>query len=241
MTITAEKTVKELALESLSATRVFEKLGIDYCCGGKLSLERACQAANVPFEQAVDALEMAELAAQASSHERNWAEAPLTELIAHIRNTHHKYTRDEIARLSPLADKVCRVHGAKHPELAEIRATFQALSAELTTHLMKEEMMLFPYIERLEEALAAKDPMLPSPFGSVSNPVAMMMHEHDDAGSALRDLRRASNDFTPPPEACVSYQTLYKALAEFESDLHRHIHLENNILFPRAVAMEQAR
>jgi len=241
MTITAEKTVKELALESLSATRVFEKLGIDYCCGGKLSLERACQAANVPFEQAVDALEMAELAAQASSKERNWAEAPLTELIAHIRNTHHKYTRDEIARLSPLADKVCRVHGAKHPELAEIRATFQALSAELTTHLMKEEMMLFPYIERMEEALAAKDPMLPSPFGSVSNPVAMMMHEHDDAGSALRDLRRASNDFTPPPEACVSYQTLYKALAEFESDLHRHIHLENNILFPRAVAMEQAR
>jgi regulator of cell morphogenesis and NO signaling len=139
-----------------------------------------------------------------------------------------------------LFDRVCGVHGNNHPELLEMRSTFRALAAELSTHLMKEEMVLFPYILRMEEAVTQQDPVLPPPFGSVQNPVAMMMHEHDSAGDALRSLRQASGNYTVPPEACVSYQTLYKALAEFEADLHQHIHLENNILFPRAIAMEEA-
>jgi len=240
MSVMTEKTVREIALEFPGSTRVFEKLGIDYCCGGRQPLEQACQSANVPLEQVIDSLEMANLAARSALKDRNWQNEPLSELIAHIQNTHHKYTREEMARLAPLADKVCAVHGRNHSELAEIRATFAALSQELTTHMWKEEAVLFPHIVRMEESVIQKEPVLPPPFGTVQNPVAMMMHEHDVAGSALRDLRRATNGFAPPPDACISYQTLYLALADFEADLHQHIHLENNILFLRAVEMERA-
>jgi regulator of cell morphogenesis and NO signaling len=238
MSMTAEKTVRELALENITATRVFEKLGIDYCCGGNKSLEEACQASNVSVDHVMDSLEMAEQAAQAAREDRDWQVEPLADLIAHIQNTHHQYTREEMARLVPLMDKVCAVHGKNHPELQQIRASFHRLVAELTTHMMKEERVLFPYIVRMEEAVIQKEPVLPSPFGSVQNPVSMMEHEHDSAGNALRAMREASTGYTMPDDVCISYQTLYKALADFEADLHQHIHLENNILFPRSIAME---
>jgi regulator of cell morphogenesis and NO signaling len=132
------------------------------------------------------------------------------------------------------------VHGNNHPELFELRATFEGLAQELGAHLMKEEMVLFPYIIRMEETVIEKVPIPPPPFGSVQNPVSMMEHEHDSAGSALRSLRETSHGYTVPPDACASFQTLYKTLAEFEADLHQHIHLENNILFPRAIELEKA-
>jgi regulator of cell morphogenesis and NO signaling len=240
MSVMTEKTVREIALEFPGSTRVFEKLGIDYCCGGNQPLEQACQTANIPLEQVIDSLETAEITARTTLKDRDWQAEPLSDLIAHIQNTHHKYTRQEIARLGPLADKVCTVHGQNHAELTGIRATFGALAQELTTHMLKEDSVLFPYVVRMEESVIQKEPVLPPPFGSVNNPVAMMMHEHDVAGNLLRDLRRASNGYAPPPDACVSYQTLYRALADFETDLHQHIHLENNILFPRAIEMERA-
>jgi regulator of cell morphogenesis and NO signaling len=239
MSMTAEKTVRELALENPAATRVFEKLGIDYCCGGNKSLEEACRTANLPMDEVLDSLEMAEQAAHAVQKDRNWPTELLADLIAHINSTHHKYTRAEMARLGPLFDKVCSVHGKNHPELLQVRASFQGLAQELTTHMMKEEMVLFPYIVRMEESVIQKEPVLPPPFGSVQNPVSMMEHEHDSAGNALRAMHEASSGYSAPSDACVSYQTLYKALAEFEADLHQHIHLENNILFPRAIAMEK--
>ena len=239
MSITAEKTVRELALENPAATRVFEKLGIDYCCGGNKSLEEACRTANLPMDGVLDSLEMAEQSARAVQKDRNWPTELLADLVAHINSTHHKYTREEIARLGPLFDKVCSVHGNNHPELQHVRASFRGLAQELTTHMMKEEMVLFPYIVRMEEAVIQREPVLPPPFGSVENPVAMMMHEHDSAGEALRAMRQASAGYTFPGDACISYQTLYKALADFEADLHQHIHLENNILFPRAIEMER--
>jgi len=245
MPLTTEKTVRELALENSAATRVFEKLGIDYCCGGNQTLEQACRAANLPMEQVLDSLEAAQRAPQPGANDndndRDWRRESLTDLIAHITRTHHKFVREEIARLGPLFQKVCGVHGKNHPELPRMQATFADLAQELTMHLMKEEMVLFPYVIRMEEAVIQKEPVLPPPFGTVQNPVSMMMHEHDSAGIALRVLRQASTGYTPPPEACASYQALYRALAEFEADLHQHIHLENNILFPRAVAMEKAR
>jgi regulator of cell morphogenesis and NO signaling len=240
MAVMTAKTVRELAVENAAATRIFEKFGIDYCCGGGQSLEQACNKANVPIEQVLDTLEMAEATARAAQEVRDWSREPLSELIAHIRNTHHKYTRDETARLTALLNKVCSVHGKNHPELFEIQSTFGALAQELRTHLMKEEMVLFPYIERMEEAVIQKEPVILAPFGTVKNPVTMMEHEHDSAGNALRDLRRASRDYSAPADACVSYLTLYKALSAFEADLHQHIHLENNILFPRAIAMERS-
>jgi len=239
MSVTTEKTVRELALENPAATRVFEKLGIDYCCGGNQSLEQACRAANLPVDQVLDSLEMAEQTTRATQKIHDWQTEALGDLVAHIKSTHHNYTREEIARLGPLLDKVCSVHGKNHPELLHVRASFAGLAQELTMHMMKEEMVLFPYIVRMEEAVIQHEPVLPPPFGSVQNPVAMMEQEHESAGAALRAMRQASSGYTPPVEACVSYQTLYNALLEFEADLHQHIHLENNILFPRAIAMEQ--
>ena len=239
ISVTVEKTVRDVVLESPAATRVFEALGIDYCCGGGQSLEHACRAGNLSIDQVLESLEAAERAAAAAPDAHDWQTEPLADLIAHIKNTHHKYVREEIARLTPLFEKVCSVHGRNHPELLRARVTFSGLAQELTTHMMKEDMVLFPYIVRLEEAVIEKHPVTPSPFGSVKNPVEMMMRDHDDAGHALRELRHTTNVYTAPAEACISFQTLYRALAEFEADLHQHIHLENNILFPRAVEMER--
>ena len=239
MSISTAKTVRDLAVEFPGATRIFEKLGIDYCCGGNKSLEEACAASTLSVDAVLDSLELAAQTARATQKDRNWQAESLAELIAHINSTHHKYTREEIARLGPLFAKVCSVHCKNHPELQTVRAAFSGLAQELSTHMMKEEMILFPYIVRMEESVIQKEPVLPPPFGTVENPVAMMMHEHDSAGDALREMRQASAGYTPPGDACISFLTLYKALADFETDLHQHIHLENNILFPRAIEMEK--
>jgi regulator of cell morphogenesis and NO signaling len=240
MSVMTDKTVREVAVENPAATRVFEKFGIDYCCGGNQLLDQACGKAGISVDQVLDALEMEAATARAAKQRHDWQSEPLSELVAHIKNTHHKFTREETVRLSTLLHKVCSVHGKNHPELFEIQSTFGGLAQELTTHLMKEEMALFPYIVRMEEAVIQAEPVLPAPFGTVENPVAMMEHEHDSAGNALRAMRKASNDFALPADACVSYRTLYGALEAFEADLHQHIHLENNILFPRAIAMEKS-
>lgn len=240
MNTTAEKTVRELALENVAATRVFERLGIDYCCGGNKSLAEACRAANLNSDEVLDSLDLAAGTAKAAEPNRNWKGEPLADLIRHIKNTHHQYTREEIARLGPLFDKVCSVHGMRHPEVLEMRNAFRSLAQELTMHMMKEEMVLFPYIARMEEAVIAKEPVLPPPFGTIRNPIGLMEHEHDTAGNVLRILRQLSGEYQAPADACISYQTLYKALAEFEADLHQHIHLENNVLFPSAMEMENS-
>ena len=239
MSAIADRTVRDLALESSSATRLFEKLGIDYCCGGDKPLEEACRTAGLSVEKVQQELD--NVRQESNPPARDWQREPLSELIAHINATHHKFVRAEIARLGPLFEKVCGVHGKNHPELLHIQAVFRGLAQELTSHLMREEMVLFPYVMRMEEAVIQGEPVLPPPFGSVANPVAMMEHEHDSAGNALRAMRIASAGYVAPEGACASYQALYRALAEFEADLHQHIHLENNLLFPRAIAMEKGR
>jgi regulator of cell morphogenesis and NO signaling len=236
MSVTTEKTVRDLAVEHPSATRVFERLRIDYCCGGDQTLEQACLAAGVSIDRVVAELEAGD---GAPAETRDWNCESLADLIDHIRGTHHVYTRNAIRELPQLIDKVCAAHGKNHPELLRIRPVFAALAQELSMHLMKEEMVLFPYIVQLEEARLAGEPPLPAPFGTVRNPVAMMENEHDSAGGALRDLRAITSDYALPADACMSYRTLFGALAEFEADLHQHIHLENNILHPRAVALER--
>jgi regulator of cell morphogenesis and NO signaling len=235
MSATIEKTVRELALENPRATRVFEQYRIDYCCGGGRPLPDACRMAGVAVEEVLAAIgrEM-----PGGVEERDWSSARLAELMDHIRDTHHEYTRQAIERIPRLLEKVVNAHGANHPEVLREQAVFGGLAAELATHLMKEEMVLFPYIARMEEARLSGEPVLPPPFGTVGNPIRMMEHEHDDAGSALRELRALSNDYTAPSDACTTFRTLYSALAEFEQDLHRHIHLENNVLHPRALEME---
>ncbi len=237
MTLTATKTVRDYAIETPQTIPVFEKLGIDYCCGGNRPLDEACAAANVNFDQVLKSLEAA-IAEPARPSDRELRSGSLAELISHIVRTHHVFVRTQVPDIASLIEKVNSKHGVNHPELGNIRTVFHGLGEELMAHLMKEENVLFPYIERMEESVIQRDPILPPPFGTVANPVRMMEHEHDNAGIALRILRDASQNFTPPADACTSFRALYTALANFEKDLHQHIHLENNVLFPRAIEME---
>ncbi len=231
------KTVREYALEISAATRIFEKLGIDYCCGGGKSLVDACTAVGVTVDEVLDSLN-ADLESVSTSAARDWQALSQAELITHIVDKHHAFTRGELVRLEALLAKVSGVHGQNHPELFQIQDQFRKLRGELEPHMLNEESVLFPYIVRMEEAAMANQTLPPPPFRTVQNPVRVMMAEHDAAGYILGRIREASSDFTVPPGACISYQTLYSALKELEADLHQHIHLENNILFPQAVAME---
>ncbi|HKE59305.1 MAG TPA: iron-sulfur cluster repair di-iron protein [Pyrinomonadaceae bacterium] len=231
------RTVRDLALEIPGATRVFEKAGIDYCCGGQRSLADACTSAGVTIEEMMNSLELAR-SSQPLAQEVNFQNGSLAELIDHIVAKHHVFTKTELQRLRALIDKVHGVHGENHPELAQLRSLFQNLSSELEPHMLKEEMVLFPYVVRLEAATRNQQAVSTPPFMTVANPVRMMMLEHEAAGYLLEKMRKLTNDYTTPADACFSYKTLYEALDALEKDLHHHIHLENNILFPRAVEME---
>jgi regulator of cell morphogenesis and NO signaling len=237
MNISDTTTVRDLAAGIPGATRVFESFGIDYCCGGSRTLADACREASLPVEVLARSLEKAGLAPQPGA-ERDWRQETLTALSEHIIDTHHYGARQELDRLEKLFDKVCSRHGENHPELFEAQKTFYQLKQDLIPHMLKEEQVLFPYIKRMEEAAGEDRPVPPPFFGTVRNPVRMMMTEHDTAGDLLKLLRSVTNGYTTPPDGCISFQTLYQALAAFEADLHQHIHLENNILFPRAVEME---
>ena len=232
------KTVRELALEVPNSIRVFQKLGIDFCCGGARPIDEACEAAGV--ELGTFRRLMEEEAARGAQGGRDFQRVTLAELIRHILDTHHVYTREEMERLNFLLAKVTSKHGEAHPELLSVGALFQRLCAELTPHMFKEEQVLFPYVLRLEEAALADRPAPFAPFGTVENPVRMMLREHDAAGDLLRELRAVTGGYAVPPDACMSFRALYEGLEAFEKDLHQHIHLENNVLFPRAVALEDA-
>lgn len=239
MALSATQTVRELATEVPNATRIFENLGIDYCCGGGKSLEDACVQAKIPVQDVLQKLQQTSAPAASVSDLPDFRQTDLSELVSHIINTHHAYVKQEIPRLQKLLAKVVSVHGQNHPELFEAQHVFGGLAAELVSHMMKEEMVLFPYVVQLERTVQSGKRAPAAPFGTVNNPVHMMEMEHEAAGNALKQLRSSTGDYTPPPDACFSYNTLFAALKDFETDLHQHIHLENNILFPRAIAMEQ--
>jgi regulator of cell morphogenesis and NO signaling len=237
MNINVTTTVRDLAVTVPGATRVFEKLGIDYCCGGHRTLADACVKAKVPVEQVTASLAQADAP---MTQGQDWQLAPMTALIQHIVEKHHTFTKEELPRLERLLNKVCTVHGAQHPELLQLKTVFLDLKTELDPHLLKEENVLFPYLMNLETAVANHAPAPHAFFGTVQNPVRMMTLEHETAGDLLKEMRTITNDYAVPAEACMSYQTLYQALTEFEADLHQHIHLENNLLFPKAMQAEQA-
>ncbi|HZC25327.1 MAG TPA: iron-sulfur cluster repair di-iron protein [Candidatus Binatia bacterium] len=237
MGISTTETVGQIVTESPETKREFEKLGIDYCCGGNRTLAEACAKAKVEVDKVLALLETSTVNSGADV-ERNWNKEPLADLISHITSTHHEFVRSESPRIKALAEKVASVHGKNHTELLAVREQFSALAEELRVHLMKEEQILFPYVLRMEENTLAGEPAPPAMFGTVANPVRMMMQEHDAAGDFLRSLRSLTNGYKLPDDACISYRTLFDALKDFEADLHQHIHLENNVLFPRATAME---
>jgi len=230
--------VREIVSANPSAVKVLEQAGVDYCCGGEKSLHEACMHTGVSSEEILKRLE--ENRKQAGPGEANWAAASLSTLTQHIRDKHHKYVREALPRLRALAAKVKAQHGPNHRELTEIEKQFFNLGQELYMHMQKEEQILFPYIEALECASAGNGTLEPPFFQSVRNPIHSMMHDHDSAGEALRAMRKLSSGYQAPADGCESYRELYRGLQEFEADLHTHIHLENNILFPRAVELEAA-
>lgn len=236
MTISETRTVKDVAIEFPHATRVFEKLGIDYCCGGGKSLRDACSGVGITVEELVQSLEGAAPQTQPAV---NWQSKSVSELAHHILDKHHTYTKEALIRIQNLLAKVCSVHGQNHPELMKMKSLFQAISNELGPHMFKEEQILFPYILELDNA-GGRGMDGGCPFGTVANPIRMMRYEHESAGKVLQEMREISGGYVPPADACISYQTLYQAMNEFELDLHEHIHLENNLLFPRAEELESS-
>ena len=229
-------TVRDVANELPQSTRLFEKLKIDYCCGGNQTLAEGCTSAGVDVYAVIQML--AEATQQKSEDVVDFTSASLPQLITHIVDTHHVFTKSEMDRLQLLADKVLAAHGGNHPELVHLDELLTRLCADLKPHMFKEEHVLFPYIFALAKAADQQGAVPFAPFGTVNNPIRMMMREHDTAGEILRELRKLTFDYKVPADACISYQTLYQALENFEKDLHQHIHLENNILFPKALDVE---
>jgi regulator of cell morphogenesis and NO signaling len=228
--ITPEKTVGELVVEQPSLSRVFEALGIDYCCGGKKPLEIACAEQGIALEDVQDRLQKAS-EGYARDADINPAELTFEELIDLIETTHHVYLKRELPRLEMLIGKVVNAHGDKDPRFHELAHVFAELQAELMPHMMKEERILFPLIRRRNEPGAP----------SASGPISVMEAEHDSAGDALASMRRLTDGYQAPEWACNTLRALMDGLQELEQDLHAHIHKENNILFPRVLEEERAR
>lgn len=239
MQIITEKTVRQIVLENPAGMAVLESLGIDYCCGGGRLFSDACARAGVDPDEVQVLIEKAEGEFSAHDH-HDWRELPLGDLIPHIVDEHHAFVRQETPRITALLVKVVARHGVAHPELSEIGGLFGAIAQELATHMMKEEQILFPYIKRMEESARHGGPRPAACFDSVKRPIANMIAEHDDAGALLERIRELAGGYRVPDGACLTYQALYRALAAFEHDLRQHVHLENNILFPRAAAIEEA-
>ncbi len=231
------KTIREIAVAMPVTTRVFEEYKIDFCCGGGRNFYDACQFAGVAPEIVSEKINQV-LNNQAQDYQLPETKTA-SEVIDYIVEKHHTLTRREISRLTALIEKVCRKHGGHHFELYALQKSFATLCSDLTAHMKKEENVLFPFIKHLEMSeknnLSSPQP----PFGTVKNPVRMMMIEHDTAEDILRKMREITRDYALPEGACPSFQALYFGLQELEKDLHRHIHLENNVLFPQAVKLEQ--
>lgn len=241
--LTTEKTVREIAIENPETIRVFEALGIDYCCGGKKTLTAACSSADLDLQHVVGLIETAQDGSNnadlKAAETTGWNSRPLAELTTYIIENHHSFVRREIPRIESLLNKVVAKHGPNHPRLIQVQQLFMTMAQELSFHLLKEENILFPYIGRMDAALQNHTSLPAVPFGSVTRPIAAMVAEHDDAGHLLARIRETTNGFTAPDGVCPTFLALYRGLEEFERDLHRHIHLENNILFPRAVEIEE--
>lgn len=232
-----QRTVGELAVEMPETIRVFEAWKIDYCCGGKTSLASAVAAAGKTIDQFVVELESLTSAPDPGFQ---WQPLNLSQMSQKIVSSYHNLTREELKTIEPLAAKVLSVHGERRPELVVVASLVRDVMDDMLPHMLKEEQILFPYVQQMEEA-AAGHRAPPTPFfGTVKNPVRMMMLEHDRVGDLLSKLREVTDDYTPPASACFSYRELYRRLDAFEAMTHEHIHIENNLYFPRAVAMEDA-
>ncbi|KGL63538.1 iron-sulfur cluster repair di-iron protein [Polaribacter sp. Hel1_85] len=236
MNITENNTVAEVVTNNIKTADVFKKHGIDFCCGGGITIKKACEKYNVSFEEMEKELSTINNPTSNAYNYDNWK---LDFLVDHIENIHHSYVEENTSLVLQYAAKVAKVHGHHYKEVVEINKLFIGVAQELAAHMKKEELILFPFIKQLvkadKEGIKANQPH----FGTVNNPIAMMEDEHENAGDIMKEIKKLSNNFTPPEGACNTFKALYAKLEEFEQDLHQHIHLENNILFPKAILLEQ--
>lgn len=215
---------------------VFDRFQLDFCCNGQRTIEQACREKDISPSEVIDALRAL---GDDRGEEANFNEWPLDSLVDHIQTRHHSYVEEKSPALNRYLDKIANVHGNRHPELFRIQEIFKEIAGELAVHLKKEELMVFPYIKKLEKARAAGQSVNSPVFSTVKSPVQQLMTDHADEGEKMETIARLSSGFTAPEDACNTYRVAFQLLAEFRNDLHRHIHLENNILFPRAIHLEE--
>ena len=236
MNILETRTVAELVTENIKTAHVFKKYGIDFCCGGGITVKKACEKANVSLTDLENDLHHVETAVTGGHNYNSW---PIDFLTDHIINIHHAYVAESIPLLLQYGEKVERVHAHHYNELHEIQELLKEVAGELSAHMKKEELILFPFVKKLVKAKNEGSELPETHFGTVDSPIRMMEAEHEEAGEHLRRIAKLSNNYTPPAGACNTYRAFYAKLDEFEQDLHQHIHLENNILFPKTLQMEK--
>lgn len=232
-TLSKTTSVGQLVAQRPLRACVLEQYGIDYCCGGKASLEEACRNKGLNVEAILEKLRDADRK-NPQPDAPDWTAASLRDLIDHIIEAYHQPLRQELSRVAQLAQKVARVHGDNHPEMIEVLDIFNRFKAQLELHMQKEEMVLFPGIASME---STGTPQIFGCGGGIEHPIEVMNQEHDDAGDALCTMRRLTHNYTPPEDACSSFKVLLSSLAQIESEMHQHVHKENNILFPRALEL----
>lgn len=226
-------TLGDIVSRDVRAGAILDRYGLDYCCGGTRSLAEGCAQSGIDVRRVVSDLQALDPAS------RETPEEDLTALIDHILSRHHAYIREASPVVQLHLAKVASAHGARHAELPLVASQFSKVAQELLTHMMKEEQVLFPYIRALAEAVAEDAPPPPDMFGTVQNPIRMMEIEHQEAGDGVATLRELTRGYAAPADACTTYRMVLQELDAFEQDLHRHIHLENNVLFPKAVELEE--
>jgi len=234
----AQKHIGQFVADDYRTAAIFSKYKIDFCCNGSRTIEEACEKNGLDSNMILDELHSVLNASTNQSIDyKSW---PLDLLVEYIEKKHHRYVEEKIPVLRQFLDKLCRVHGERHPELIIINELFTASSGELAAHMKKEELILFPFIKKMVKAKLENGTIQSPPFGTVENPISMMMEEHDNEGERFRQIAKLTDDYNPPADACNTYKVTFAMLDEFEKDLHLHIHLENNILFPEALKLEQA-
>ncbi len=232
-----QKHIGQFVAEDFRTAAVFNKYGIDFCCKGDRTLEEVCQKNNLDSDELLGKL--LDIQTSSTTQSIDYKSWPLDLLAEYIEKKHHRYVEEKTTVLRQFLDKLCKVHGGPHPELIKINELFVASTGELASHMKKEELILFPFIKKMVKAKLENTVLQRPSFGTVENPIAMMKHEHENEGERFREIAELSNNYTPPSDGCSTYKVTFAMLDEFEKDLHIHIHLENNILFPEAVKLEQ--
>ncbi len=236
MEITKNTIIGELVAQNYRTASIFKQNKIDFCCNGNRTIADAAEQKKLDISSLLKDLELASSSQSDGNIDFNsW---PLDLLADYIEKTHHRYVEAKIPEIMPYLEKVVRVHGDRHPELFEVFELFNESAGDLAAHMKKEELILFPFVRKMIQA-KAKGEKVQAPFGTVQNPIKAMMAEHDNEGERFRTIAALTEDYTPPVDACNTYRVTYALLKEFENDLHKHIHLENNILFPKAITLEE--